>query len=272
MDNRPHCTCGSRWLLVAAVAVGMLACARPTLAAEAARIDSINPSCASVGDAVTIIGIGFGAQNVKVTVGGLPAPVLTATGNQVTFTVPTNASLGSTTVTATNPGGHIGSIAFQVCDLRVPASWAGEWEITIARRDTATGKIVAVDAITDVICANEAAGFAWFKGLADCTGTISDTSFAVRCAAEFPGDLCSLDASVQVRSEQTGNTLLGSGEWTAMVSGGCTPVPVSEGVTVDLSGVRLHRVPAGACEQPPPTARSVIQRFVNHPVLMLLAE
>lgn len=101
------------------------------------------------------------------TVGGLPAIVLTATSNQATFTVLANASLGFTTVTATNPGGQTGSITFQVCDLLVPASWAGMWEIIISCRDAATDKVVAVDAITEGICAHAAVGFAFFSDTKD---------------------------------------------------------------------------------------------------------
>lgn len=61
-----------------------------------------------------ITGIGFGAKNVKITVGSVPAQVLTATGNKATFLVPQGAPPGFTTVTATNPGEQTGSIKFQV--------------------------------------------------------------------------------------------------------------------------------------------------------------
>src|SRR5439155_7361018 len=76
--------------------------------------DSINPSCAGVGEQVTITGIGFGGPNVKVTVGGVSAQVVTATGSKATFLVPTGVSPGFTTVVAKNPDSHTGSISFQV--------------------------------------------------------------------------------------------------------------------------------------------------------------
>ncbi|MBI3304521.1 MAG: PKD domain-containing protein [Deltaproteobacteria bacterium] len=86
----------------------------PQAWAVASQISSITPSCADVGEPVTITGNGFGAQNVTITVGGVVAPLVNAYGNRVTFLVPAGASPGITTVTATNPGGQVGSIAFRV--------------------------------------------------------------------------------------------------------------------------------------------------------------
>jgi hypothetical protein len=82
--------------------------------AAASQIKSITPSCAAVGEHSVITGNGFGSQNVTVKVGGVPAQVLSATGNRVTFTVPAEVSGGVTVVTATNPGGQTGGIAFRV--------------------------------------------------------------------------------------------------------------------------------------------------------------
>jgi len=58
------------------------------VAQAAVRITSITPSCAVAGDHVTLTGTGFGATNVIVTVGGVGATILSATGNLVQFTVP----------------------------------------------------------------------------------------------------------------------------------------------------------------------------------------
>src|SRR5882672_8201971 len=83
-------------------------------AADAARIITIEPSCAGPGDQVTITGNGFGAQNMEIRVGGVLAQLLSTSGNRATFVVPVSAPAGVTTVTATNPGGHAGSIVFRV--------------------------------------------------------------------------------------------------------------------------------------------------------------
>ena len=83
---------------------------------RAGAIDSISPAKARIGEVVTIQGHGFGALNVKVTVGGVTAQVLAANGNQVTFVVPRAAASGPTVVTATNPGGQSGRIDFTLLE------------------------------------------------------------------------------------------------------------------------------------------------------------
>lgn len=251
-----------------ALALSLLIGERPVPAAQAGRIDSIDPSCASVGDGVTITGIGFGSKNVKIAVGAVPAQVLSATGNRATFLVPVGVPLGPTTVTATNPGGHIGSMAYQVCDLRLPASWAGQWEITVTYQNPETNNINAVDELTDVICANEHAGLALFEDLASCTGTSSDTHLEVRCSGEIGNGTCNASATVVVVGERTGDTFMGSGEWNATFSSGCgsLPVPVGEGVAADVSGVRLSTAQNG-CGSP---SSNLVRKFVRHPLLVVL--
>ncbi|MDE2179981.1 MAG: tandem-95 repeat protein [candidate division NC10 bacterium] len=105
-------------LVVAALLAGVLAGTAPLLgplwADQGVVIETITPSAAYVGDQVTITGHGFGAGNVRITVGGMIAQVLSATGHSATFLVPTGLHPGPTTVTATNPGGQSGSIAFTV--------------------------------------------------------------------------------------------------------------------------------------------------------------
>src|SRR5262249_2179053 len=49
-----------------------------------------------------------------ITVGGVKAQVLSATGNRATFVMPSGVPSGVTTVTATNPGGPTGSTAIRV--------------------------------------------------------------------------------------------------------------------------------------------------------------
>src|SRR5437773_843265 len=101
------------FLLTLAIAAGM--CSVPPAAfAAACHISSISPVCAAVGDAVTLTGNGFGAANIRVTVGGVTAQVISASGKKVTFRVPAAVPSGLTTVTATNPGGQTDSIALQV--------------------------------------------------------------------------------------------------------------------------------------------------------------
>lgn len=92
----------------------LLSSSQQTAWAAASQISSITPSCAGPGDQVTITGNGFGAQNVVIKVGGIQAQLVSAVGNRATFIVPAGVPSGITTVTATNPGGHTGSIAFRL--------------------------------------------------------------------------------------------------------------------------------------------------------------
>jgi len=81
---------------------------------QAARIDSISPAVTRHGETVTISGHGFGGPDVTVTVGGVAARVLGASGTSVRFVVPDGAPVGPTVVMASNPGGRIGTIRVQV--------------------------------------------------------------------------------------------------------------------------------------------------------------
>jgi hypothetical protein len=105
-----------RVLLVAALFLFLFLPAPAGWTAQAARIDRISTDAARAGETVTITGTGFGARNVVITVGGVPAQVVSATGSQATFRVPPATPPGLTHVTATNPGGLEGSIAFNVLE------------------------------------------------------------------------------------------------------------------------------------------------------------
>jgi hypothetical protein len=100
--------------VVVAISVAVLAGAAPS----SIRIDRVAPDVAERGAQVVLRGGGFGAKNVRVWVGGVPAQVLSATGNRVLFRVPDAAPLGPTTVEAANPGGERTSAPFVV-------SWDG---------------------------------------------------------------------------------------------------------------------------------------------------
>ncbi|MGC1816054.1 MAG: S8 family serine peptidase [Casimicrobiaceae bacterium] len=107
-----------RKLTLIVVPLLLLISAQSALSAnpQAARIDTITPPAARSGERVTVSGIGFGGLNVSITVGGIAAAVVAATGNQLTFLVPPDLTPGFQVVNAANPGGHTGSIGFRVLE------------------------------------------------------------------------------------------------------------------------------------------------------------
>ena len=85
--------------------------------AKAVSIDLVNPPCAEPGAVSGYIeGNGFGAKNVSITVGGIEAEVLTATGHDASFVVPEGIPPGPIEVIVTNPGGRIATINWVTCD------------------------------------------------------------------------------------------------------------------------------------------------------------
>src|SRR5262245_48990494 len=82
-----------RALTVVCAFLSSIAAAAPAAQQQqAAPIDTVSPSPAAAGEVVTITGIGFGARNVRIAVGGIDARVMNATGSRVTFIVPEGRS------------------------------------------------------------------------------------------------------------------------------------------------------------------------------------
>ena len=83
---------------------------------KAIAIDWVEPPCAEPGSAAGYIeGNGFGAKNVTITIGGIEAEVLAATGKDASFVVPEELTPGPIEVVVTNPGGRIATINWVVC-------------------------------------------------------------------------------------------------------------------------------------------------------------
>ena len=118
-EDRPplsHVSCGPQRANAVAAVLLMIALVPTTVGAQASRIEQISPSSARRGEIVTVSGIGFGALDAVLTVGGIAAPVLRATGNTVVFRVPPTAPFGSVEITTTNPGGRTGQIKLQILE------------------------------------------------------------------------------------------------------------------------------------------------------------
>ena len=145
----------ARFALIAAFALGivMLHDTSTTFPGTHNRITSISPPCASPGERVTLRGFGLGAANIVVTVAGIRARVVHATGHLATFIVPASAPDGPTIVEVSHKvGGHrgwpgkkvIGSIAFQVgCDQtnQPPVARAGpDQDVTVGDLGSLDGR------------------------------------------------------------------------------------------------------------------------------------
>lgn len=127
--KRPRCFFSASLAIVFLLTSGALAQLR------AGGIDSILPAKGRTGDVVTIQGHGFGARNVTVTVGGVPAQVLQATGFYVIFRVPEGVKPSLTEVVAVNPGFQSGSIEFRMLEgILLPGDPAGLAQNAISTR------------------------------------------------------------------------------------------------------------------------------------------
>jgi hypothetical protein len=102
--------------LAAVVGAALLAgpAAAKTDFSQAVGISSISPAVADRGGTVSITGNGFGGRNVRITVGGDPVELVSATGSRASFRVPALGAVGKVVVEARNPGGHVGRIGLTV--------------------------------------------------------------------------------------------------------------------------------------------------------------
>jgi hypothetical protein len=249
---------------VLAAAIALQAVAGPALG-EASQIQSISAPCGVEGDQVTITGNGFGASNVRVSVGGVAARVVTANGNSATFVVPATSTVGPTTVTETNPGGQSGSIGFAICDVRLPPIWAGEWKIDITYRDAVTGRVTATESLPRILCAGSPLGLGQLLTVdpGSCSSTVSGSRLLVSCSASTSTGGCSLRGSLRLAVDLPPGptvTLHGSGAWSGDLSPGC-PLVGSRGETIEITGVRTSDSQARCSATSPPVATGFLGHF-----------
>jgi hypothetical protein len=124
--------------------------------------------------------------------------------------------------------------------------------------------VAAVDRITDELCTHEPLGLALFGSLAGCTGTATDTHLSVLCASQVSDGTCSVQGSLQLDVERSGESLIGSGAWSVTASGGCGSL-VSGSEAIEISGARLGPLEQDSCLQ----LSSLAQKLVTHPSALL---
>jgi hypothetical protein len=207
-------------------------------------------------------GRGFGAQNVRVVVDGVPAQVTAANGNTATFVVPAGVRLGPTTVTATNPGGQTGAHGFRICDVQMPDAWAGKWQLTVTYRNAATQNMTGKDVITAFVRPLEPLGVASAASRVNCTGGISDSLFDVHCSGQVVSGLCTVTADLRLTMARTNDTLAGTGTRLIVLEGACGPFPNND--AIQIAGVRLSTEVGGSA---PP--RTFVESFFPQAALLL---
>jgi len=117
---------GCVYAVVALSLLGLMGCYSEVEVSDSSgekliAIDLVEPPCAEPGsEAGYIEGNGFGAENVTITVDGIPAEVLAATGMDASFVVPDGIPPGPIEVVVMNPGGRIATINWVACDLCAP--------------------------------------------------------------------------------------------------------------------------------------------------------
>ncbi len=156
----------------------------------------------------------------------------------------------------------------------IPEDWTGEWEFTITFNHITTGQPEEEDIVTDHICPGDPVGLGLLELVleehpkvthTECTGMASEESIEGSCLVRVIDDVCDLDVTLEFeidRNGDTGDTLSGTGQWTT--TGVCASVPVHEGETIAMSGVRLSTDDNDRCEEPP---SSFFQRFMRHDLL-----
>jgi len=208
-------------------------------AVRAAAITAIAPTCAPVGAEITITGSGFDAGALGITVGGVTATLGSISSGTASFSVPAGVALGPTTVTAVNPS-STGSIAFRVCDLLMPASWGGQWQMTVSYTDAATNNPVETDQIATYIRAGEPFGLAGAANIGSCSGSVTDAHLAVQCTGQGAIATCAVASSVQISADLAGDSISGSGVNTATLSGACGPFTTSV-QNIQIAGTRISQ-------------------------------
>lgn len=146
-------------------------------------------------------------------------------------------------------------------DLEMPASWAGQWQITTTIRRGDTDAVAAIDDVTDVIRAGEPLGASRLTrgGLASCFGAVGQRRLELACWRTFTADRCLLAGWLEIVIDRTGDTLEGSGKTLGYAIGRCGPLPHGAiRTTFDLEGRRLSPNQGG----PGAPATPLLARFV----------
>ena len=144
-------------------------------------------------------------------------------------------------------------------------TWKGEWNVVIAFVDCVDGDTLNIDNITDVICEGDTLDLELTSLVEGCDGSITDSRLTADCAYQFSEGGCTVTLALTLDIERQGDMLVGSGQWSASVSGTCGDYDAGCEDLV-ISGVRIDTDPAD-CSGPQPA--DVADRFSLRPRLFL---
>jgi hypothetical protein len=154
----------------------------------------------------------------------------------------------------------------------IPEEWAGEWQITLTFRNAESGDITGAQGTSNVLCPGDPLGVALLEAMvsedpSDCSGTATESQIDVSCSSQVAYEACLLDVTLQFTIDLSDDTMTGVGEWMAVGDCGLL-VPVNEGETITISGVRLG-TDLTKCDSP---TSSFFQKFVRHQLLRAIEE
>ncbi len=128
--------------------------------------------------------------------------------------------------------------------LITPDGWEGIWEFDIEFLSCATGAIVMTESLTDTLCAGDTLGLNLVPLLDECPGYIEGDSLVFSAEQTNSESGCTIEISLSFGALRDGDTITGSGEWTATSTGAC-------GVWTDLNHcqeIALTATRVGDCQ------------------------
>jgi hypothetical protein len=134
--------------------------------------------------------------------------------------------------------------------------------MTASYRNLITDKLVMEQEVEAAICTDDPLGLALVpEEYADCSAsTVSDATLDLHCTGQVVEDTCVVDLALQLLIERDGDSVTGSGQWSAADNGLCGFTDSDRGETIAITGARLSPDP-GACDL---TGGGFGMKFLSH--------
>lgn len=126
----------------------------------------------------------------------------------------------------------------------IPASWAGEWNLVFTFVDCNSRHVVTIEDVVGTICPSDTLNLDITPVLANCDGLIDDDRIDAGCSHEYTAGSCDVTVSVLLNIDRDGDTITGSGVWTAETEGACYFEYQPGCEQFEVTGTRLDPAPA----------------------------